>query len=119
MSFMVGEKRLELLHIAALDPKSSASTNFATRPHFRFFGMDKALSIPRYYNLTQPSLSVKRFLFFIRLKLLSQTTCPKENCTLPLSGKILIFHSTFFRMDAFFELHNQHLQRQIFFSFSA
>lgn len=29
---MVGEKGLEPLHIAALDPKSSASTNFATRP---------------------------------------------------------------------------------------
>ena len=29
---MVGAKRLELLHLAALEPKSSASTNFAT-PH--------------------------------------------------------------------------------------
>lgn len=29
---MVGEKRLELLHIAAPDPKSGASTNFATHP---------------------------------------------------------------------------------------
>ena len=28
----LGEKGLEPLHIAALDPKSSASTNFATRP---------------------------------------------------------------------------------------
>ena len=28
----MGEKGLEPLHIAALDPKSSASTNFATRP---------------------------------------------------------------------------------------
>ena len=30
---MVGPERLELSHIAALDPKSSASTNFATGPH--------------------------------------------------------------------------------------
>ena len=29
---MVGAKRLELLHLAALEPKSSASTNFATPP---------------------------------------------------------------------------------------
>ena len=29
---MVGAKRLELLHLAALEPKSSASTNFATSP---------------------------------------------------------------------------------------
>lgn len=29
---MVGPERLELSHIAALDPKSSASTNFATGP---------------------------------------------------------------------------------------
>ena len=29
---MVGTKRLELLHLAALEPKSSASTNFATSP---------------------------------------------------------------------------------------
>lgn len=28
----MGEKRLELLHISAPDPKSGASTNFATRP---------------------------------------------------------------------------------------
>lgn len=33
---MVGPERLELSHIAALDPKSSASTNFATGPHLRF-----------------------------------------------------------------------------------
>ena len=29
---LVGAKRLELLHLAALEPKSSASTNFATPP---------------------------------------------------------------------------------------
>ena len=29
---MVGAKRLELLHLAALEPKSSASTNSATPP---------------------------------------------------------------------------------------
>lgn len=29
---LVGGRRLELLHIAAPDPKSGASTNFATRP---------------------------------------------------------------------------------------
>ena len=28
----MGPERLELSHIAALDPKSSASTNFATGP---------------------------------------------------------------------------------------
>ncbi len=31
-NLMVGAKRLELLHLAALEPKSSASTNFATPP---------------------------------------------------------------------------------------
>ena len=30
--WVVGLKRLELLHLAALEPKSSASTNFATAP---------------------------------------------------------------------------------------
>ncbi len=30
----MGPERLELSHIAALDPKSSASTNFATGPWF-------------------------------------------------------------------------------------
>ena len=29
---MVGTERLELSHLAALEPKSSASTNFATSP---------------------------------------------------------------------------------------
>ncbi len=33
---MVGAKRLELLHLAALEPKSSASTNFATPPSGTF-----------------------------------------------------------------------------------
>lgn len=33
---MVGPERLELSHIAALDPKSSASTNFATGPWHLF-----------------------------------------------------------------------------------
>ena len=31
-SNMVGTERLELSHLAALEPKSSASTNFATSP---------------------------------------------------------------------------------------
>ena len=36
---MVGTERLELSHLAALEPKSSASTNFATSPSnlLRFF----------------------------------------------------------------------------------
>ncbi len=33
----LGEKGLEPLHIAALDPKSSASTNFATRPKLVYY----------------------------------------------------------------------------------
>ena len=32
----MGGRRLELLHIAAPDPKSGASTNFATRPSLRY-----------------------------------------------------------------------------------
>ncbi len=36
---MVREKRLELLHLAALEPKSSASTNSATRALFIYNSM--------------------------------------------------------------------------------
>jgi hypothetical protein len=36
---MVREKRLELLHLAALEPKSSASTNSATRALFHYNSM--------------------------------------------------------------------------------
>ena len=34
--YMVGLKRLELLHLAAPEPKSGASTNFATAPVVRY-----------------------------------------------------------------------------------
>lgn len=40
---MVGPERLELSHIAALDPKSSASTNFATGPRFFVKKLSKKL----------------------------------------------------------------------------
>ena len=38
---MVGTERLELSHLAALEPKSSASTNFATSPsiHSEFLNL--------------------------------------------------------------------------------
>lgn len=54
----MGSERLELSHIAALDPKSSASTNFATSPRF-FNGYWFRIK-----NLTQPSINVKQFVFF-------------------------------------------------------
>ena len=64
----MGGRRLELLHLAALDPKSSASTNFATRPSdvniasienkFSFYSLGSlALRIP--INLPQPKPCVK------------------------------------------------------------
>ncbi len=44
---LVGAKRLELLHLAALEPKSSASTNFATPPDGCVYYRDQ-------YDLTSP-----------------------------------------------------------------
>ena len=43
---MVGTERLELSHLAALEPKSSASTNFATSPsgYQHFVGFLKNLA---------------------------------------------------------------------------
>ncbi len=45
----MGPERLELSHIAALDPKSSASTNFATGPYLIF----KGLRLPTSHKMTK------------------------------------------------------------------
>ena len=42
---MVGSERLELSRVAPLEPKSSASTNFATTPDFINFRLDMAYYI--------------------------------------------------------------------------
>ncbi len=42
---MVGSERLELSRVAPLEPKSSASTNFATTPDFINFRLDVAYYI--------------------------------------------------------------------------
>lgn len=57
---MVGPERLELSHIAALDPKSSASTNFATGPRFVLFNF--SLSANR-FNLHHSPTKFMRNLF--------------------------------------------------------
>ena len=60
---MVGSERLELSHLAALEPKSSASTNSATTPkrdkHRCFVGA----IIANFYDLTR--LFLKNFDLFL------------------------------------------------------
>ena len=53
---MVGGRRLELLHIAALDPKSSASTNFATRPYLRYLIVKSCWSVAQLVSVVYQPL---------------------------------------------------------------
>ncbi len=55
---MVGEKGIEPPRIAAQDPKSSASTNFATRPQFSIH--NQAGNPVDYINLHQKKYLVKK-----------------------------------------------------------
>ena len=47
---MVGTERLELSHLAALEPKSSASANFATSAHARIIDCDCAAAREEFAN---------------------------------------------------------------------
>lgn len=55
----MGPERLELSHIAALDPKSSASTNFATGP--RFFGKKLGKKLFIYWSFAKAKQSIVCF----------------------------------------------------------
>ena len=49
---MVGTERLELSHLAALEPKSSASTNSATSPNLVISFTRLCAIIADFYHLT-------------------------------------------------------------------
>ena len=58
---MVGTERLELSRVAPLEPKSSASTNFATSPFIQVLNQ-------LYSNLLLDGAYYIYFLFFLQLR---------------------------------------------------